>query len=227
MWLLAEQITLRPDVHNGCELCTNNVCECTHNICECAHDTFQNALACDVNVCIWKHDAHKMCKCNACVHMQMHPWCQCECSQTATVQLIIHDLPKPCSAQNCGWLHMLADILFVAVTDIISKHKHLFLDVNANDKLILHPNVEMNCNGCCFSMRFFGAYGNQSHCQTCSFCITTWKMLDSRTDTQSWPIQSFMVIKSTAIEFVQAQHLGLVSGEVNMILGDRMDLRNT
>ena len=49
----------------------------------------------------------------------------------------------------------------------------------------------------------------------------------SGSEIQSLPVQSFMVIKSITNEFVQAQQVGLVLGEVNMIFGDVMGSQNT
>ena len=45
-------------------------------------------------------------------------------------------------------------------------------------------------------------------------------------ETKSCLIRFFVVIKPIAIEFLQEQERGLVSGEVNTIVGDVMDSRN-
>ena len=47
-------------MHDGHELCANDVYECEHDVCECRHDKILSTLTCDANVHICEHDARTM-----------------------------------------------------------------------------------------------------------------------------------------------------------------------
>ena len=119
-------------VHNRHKLDTDDVCKYMH-----MHDMNVWCIAkCTAMQCechIFELDAHEILKHNMpMLHMQMPAWCRCKCSLTVTIQLIIHGLLRLCYAQSGRWLHMLTDIWFVTIMDVISELKHhLFLNVNA------------------------------------------------------------------------------------------------
>ena len=175
-------------VHNGWQL-RKMTCRCMHYICQCMHDVMLNALICKVNACICEHDACRICIRNTCgwMHMQMHTWHQWQFLQTITLQMIM----KSHSAQNCGWLNILTNIWFVAVTDIVSKCKAMLTKQSitmstvcwtilygVHQCIIPHPHyyIPMNTAGFLWSYQIsmFTMNGATSHKTTYFVVILPW-----------------------------------------------------
>ena len=84
------------------------------------------------------------------------------------------------------------------------------------------PNVEINSNE-----KYYTTFGIFLSTWTVRHCAGSLRnhnkenggsLQVSDSETKSWPILTFMVIKSIAIEYVTAQQVGSVSREVNAIL---------